>query len=53
MKTVLTERGLWKEKLLADCKLCKEKVIDDNRIDCCARRIIFLQPDFIGQKKAS
>lgn len=50
MKTVLIERGLWREKLSADCKLCKEKVIDDNRIDCCARRIISLQPDFIGQK---
>jgi hypothetical protein len=32
MKQVLIERGLWKNSLLADCKLCKDKVIDENRI---------------------
>ena len=31
MKQVLIERGLWKNSLLADCKLCKDKVIDENR----------------------
>ena len=36
--------------LLADCKLCKEKIIDNNRIDYCARRIISLQSDFLKQK---
>ena len=45
-------RGLWKNSLLADCKLCKDKVIDENRVDCCARRILSLQPDFVNQKSA-
>jgi len=52
MKQVLIERGLWKNSLLADCKLCKDKVIDENRVDCCARRILSLQPDFVNQKSA-
>ena len=35
-----------------DCQLCKEKnkVIDLTRIDCCARKIMSLQPDFLVQK---
>ena len=52
IKQVLIERGLWKNSLLADCKLCKDKVIDENRVDCCARRILSLQPDFVNQKSA-
>ena len=52
MKQVLTERGLWKNGLNADCPLCKSKVNDITRIDCCARRIISLQPDFLAQKSA-
>ncbi len=52
MKQILIERGLWRDNLLADCKLCKGKmkVADANRIDCCARRILSLQPDFLAQK---
>jgi hypothetical protein len=52
MKQILIERGLWRDGLLADCKLCKgkTKVVDANRIDCCARRILSLQPDFLAQK---
>ncbi|CAJ0755543.1 12240_t:CDS:2, partial [Entrophospora sp. SA101] len=29
MKQVLVERNLWKEGLLADCKLCRGKVVDE------------------------
>jgi len=50
MKQVLIERGLWKDGLNADCQLCKNKIEDMNRIDCCARRIISLQLDFLSQK---
>src|SRR5437764_15414554 len=52
MKQVLVERGLWNDGLSADCKLCKDKVYDINRTDCCARRIVSLQPDFLSQKSA-
>ena len=52
MKQILIERGLWKNNLLADCQLCKgkTKVIDVNRVDCYAHRILSLQPDFLEQK---
>ena len=50
MRQVLIECGLWKDGLNADCKLCKDKIEDINQTDCCARRIIFLQPDFIGEQ---
>src|SRR5438132_11580581 len=52
MKQVLSERGLWKDGLSAECKLCKDKVDDINRTDCCARGIVALQPDFLSQKSA-
>ena len=52
MKQILIERGLWKNGLNADCQLCKDKIDDINRIDCCARRIISLQPDFLAQRSA-
>src|SRR5436190_23942951 len=36
MRQILIERGLWKEELKGECKLCKgkEKKIDSQRIDC-------------------
>ena len=52
MKQVLIERGLWKNELNADCQLYKDKIVDENRVDCCARQIISLQPDFLAQKSA-
>ena len=52
IKQVLIERGLWRDGLNADCQLCKNKVEDMNRTNCCARRIISLQPDFLSQKSA-
>ena len=35
-----------------ECKLCKgkNKQIDQTRTDCCAHRIMSLQPDFLAQK---
>ena len=36
MKQVLIERGLQKNGLNADCQLCKDKIDDENRVDCCA-----------------
>ena len=53
MRQILIERGLWKDGLVGDCKLCKgknTKVIDPQRVDCCMRRILSLQPDFLAQK---
>ena len=52
IKQILIERGLWHNSLHLECQLCKEKnkVIDSIRIDCCARRIMSLQPDFLTQK---
>jgi len=52
MKQILIERSLWKDGLNGDCKLCKgkKKVVDPQRVDCCMRRILSLQPDFIAQK---
>src|SRR2546421_9985020 len=52
MKQILIERELWRNGLSADCKLCKDKIHDITRTDCCARRIISLQPDFLAQKSA-
>ena len=46
MKQVLTEQGLWKEKLLMKCK-------DSCEVEgttCCVMRILDLQPDFKEQR---
>jgi len=39
MRQVLIERGLWREGLIGDCKLCKgkNKDMDPKRIDCYIR----------------
>lgn len=48
MKEIIRERGLWPDKeLLAQCPGFK---CPPNRTDCCCRRILFMQPDFIAQK---
>ena len=41
-----------RERLVGDCKLCKEKNkdMDPKRINCYICRILSLQPDFIVQK---
>ena len=52
MKQMLIEHKLWKDRLNANCKLCKDKVDNINWTNCYARRIIVLQPDFLLQKSA-
>jgi hypothetical protein len=47
MEEIIRERGLWpSEGLLAQCQTgCAP-----DRSDCCCRRLLFMQPDFIAQK---
>lgn len=54
IKRVLEERGLWKEGLNLDCQMCKNRKMsaDSVRIDCCLRKIMASQPDFVVQKSA-
>ena len=50
MEIIIHERGLWPEgdiELLAQCLGFR---CPPGRADCCCRRILFLQPDFISQK---
>ena len=48
---MLEERGLFKEGLNLDCLMCKKKN-DSGRTDCCLRKIMASQPDFVAQKSA-
>ncbi|CAB4383188.1 unnamed protein product [Rhizophagus irregularis] len=54
IKQVLTEHNLWPEKSIRlMCEQCSGKQddnIDLERLDCCARRIMSLQPDFCEQQ---
>jgi len=54
IQTVLTERGLWPtKKIKLVCTQCSGKTErDPNRQNCCARRILSCQPDFLEQKSA-
>jgi hypothetical protein len=46
MREVLTERGLWHLNLLMACRSqCAAEATN-----CCAKRILELQPDFLAQK---
>jgi hypothetical protein len=48
METIIRERGLWPEKdLLSQCPGFH---CPPGRTDCCCRRILFSQPDFVSQK---
>jgi len=47
MKQTLTEQGLFQAKLRMQCK---KPNCDPNATDCCAKRILDLQPDFAEQK---
>lgn len=59
MRQVLVERGLWKDKLVMKCGSWSKKQ-DDGSVsvakcqsgvtDCCAKRFLNCQPDFIEQK---
>ncbi len=46
MQQVLQERGLWRSGLLMKCK----ESCDSDSTDCCARRILEVQPDFREQR---
>ena len=50
IKQVLNERGLWRQGLHLDCK--KPKICSIDSIDCCARRLLSQQPDFLEQKSS-
>ena len=48
MEVIICERGLWPEGgLLAQCGNFR---CPPGRADCCCRRLLFLQPDFLDQK---
>jgi hypothetical protein len=53
---VLNERGLFNPALRLDCDNCQKKLSDDPgrhlRTDCCHRRVIATQPDFLAQRPA-
>ncbi|KAF7378024.1 hypothetical protein MSAN_00226300 [Mycena sanguinolenta] len=49
MEQILQERQLWRDGLLAQCTGFK---CQPGRTDCCCRRILFSQPDFVNQKSA-
>jgi hypothetical protein len=48
MEQIIRERGLWRESgLLAQCEGFK---CVQGKTDCCCRRLLFTQPDFVAQK---
>ena len=48
METIIRERGLWPEKgLNVQCEGFKCVA---GKKDCCCRRVLFTQPDFVNQK---
>ena len=48
MEEILKERGLWPERgLNAQCEGFK---CEPGKKDCCCRRLLFTQPDFVNQK---
>ena len=49
MKLVLEERGLWVPGLVRICNKCKKEKNHD-QVDCCAFKILSLEPDFMAQK---
>ncbi|KAG8915216.1 hypothetical protein FRC01_003742 [Tulasnella sp. 417] len=50
MEVILRERGLWPARgLRAECEGFK-CATPDTKTDCCARRLLFTQPDFVNQK---
>jgi hypothetical protein len=48
MEQILRERNLWPEGGLP--AQCLDFKCPPNRVDCCCRRILYLQPDFMSQK---
>ena len=50
MEVIIWERGLWPEGDLGLLAQCPGFRCAPGRMDCCCRRILFLQPDFVSQK---
>ena len=48
LKWVLDERGLWQEGMVLECASCKKEP-NPNITNCCARRLMANQPDFLAQ----
>ena len=38
--------------MVGECRLCRDGNTDPLRVDCCGRKIISLQPDFLAQRSA-
>lgn len=47
MRQILEERGKWRPRLRAECDGFK---CEEGATNCCARRILFNEPDFTAQK---
>jgi hypothetical protein len=49
MENIIRERGLWPadRSLNAQCEGFK---CESGKTDCCCRRLLFMQPDFVAQK---
>ena len=57
MESILKERGLWRNGLIGHCKTCASEsargfqgLADDGRRNCCMRKILLNEPDFLEQK---
>ncbi|CAG8797243.1 9589_t:CDS:1, partial [Gigaspora rosea] len=50
MKAFLEERGLWRDELLANCEKCKKNEQDFDITNCCTRRLVANQPDFLAER---
>jgi hypothetical protein len=48
MEQIIRERGLWPEAGLP--AQCPEFKCPPDRVDCCCRRVLFVQPDFTAQR---
>ena len=67
IRTILQERGLWRENMLLECQGCKAKIPHNQRREhykdafdttsyiytsqCCARHCLSAEPDFVAQKE--
>lgn len=50
MEIIIQERGLWPEGGPTLPAQCTDFKCPTDRADCCCRRILFNQPNFLGQK---
>jgi hypothetical protein len=50
MEVIIRERGLWPEGAHDLLAQCTNFHCPPGRTDCCCRRILFSQPDFVSQK---